>query len=150
MVLQEDVTVGVAEVRPVAILAIGHQGVPHLVVALIFQQLDAVEPVFHMISLHNHHSGVEVVEVKGLFVRRRDEIVERTQLAVTFYTQFGVGVIVVVKYLELASDGRTLAFVHIRVDKVLNSAVRTLGDLEIYRQDEVLILADGNNIATIG
>ena len=103
-----------------------------------------------MISLHNHHSGVEVIEVKGLFVRRRDQIVERTQLAVTFYTQFGVGVIVVVKYLELASDGRTLAFVHIRVDKVLNSAVRTLGDLEIYRQDEVLILADGNNIATIG
>ena len=57
--------------------------------------------------------------------------------------------IVVIQDLELAADGRAFTLVHFRVNEILDTAVRTLGDLEINLQDEILVSAHGNDITAI-
>lgn len=133
MVLKQDVALGVvAEVVPVLVFAVGHERVPHLVAALIFQHFLAVEPVLHMVAAHDDGGGVPSTDVERLFLGSRDEVVERRELAVALHSEFCVGVALVVENLELAADGRSLTLVLRRVDEVFDAAVCSLGYLEVH------------------
>ena len=78
VLLEQDVTFGVvAEVLPVTVLAVGDQSVEHLIIALVFDDLDPIEPMFDMIAAHLDPGGVPAVLVKrsgGLV--GRNQIVE--------------------------------------------------------------------------
>lgn len=151
VVLQEDVALGlVAEVGPVAVFAVGHEGVPLLRVALIFEELDVVEPVLDMVAADDDHGGVELVEDEGLVVADGDEVVEGPELAVALDAELGVGVTQVVEDLEFAADGRSGALVEGGVDEVLDAAVGTLSDLEVDAEHEVAPCAGGDDVAAVG
>ena len=51
VVLKEDVALAVvAEVFPVLVFAVGYKSVEHLVVAVVFEHRDAVEPMLDMVG----------------------------------------------------------------------------------------------------
>ena len=106
--LEEDVTLGmVAEVLPVLVFAAGYQCIEYLAVALIFQDLAAVEPVLDMVALHLDPGGVPAFLVEGdIRLVCGDEVVERAEGAVAGYAELGIRMQFVVEDLELAADGR--------------------------------------------
>ena len=149
MILQKDAAVAIAEVGPVLVFAVGHKRVPLLCVTLILQHLHAIEPMLHMIALHDNGGCVPSSDIKGLLLRSRDKVVEGSQLAVTLHAQLGIGVTQVVKYLELATNSTTLALVHVGVNEILDAAVGTFGNLEIDLQDEVVVGLVGHDVAAV-
>ena len=109
VVLEEDVAGGVvAEVRPVTILAVGDEGVPLFVAALILQHLGAVEPMLDVVTLDNDHGCLEAVGI-GKVVPRTvaggDEVVEGGLRTIALHAEFGIGMEFVVEDLELTADG---------------------------------------------
>ena len=151
MVLKEDMALGcISEVGPVLVLAVGHEGVPLLVIAVVFKEFDAIEPVLHVFVSDNDEGGVPDTDVEGFLLRGRDEVVEGTELSVAFHAEFGIGVAFIVKNLELTADGRACAFVHVRINKVFDAAVGAVGNFEIYGEHEVAVLANSDNVASVG
>lgn len=151
MVLQENVPFGgVTEVGPIAVFAIGNERVPFLIVAVVLEQLRAVEPVFDVATADDNEGGVELVDVEWLLFGCGDEVVKGAELAVTLHAELGVGVTFVVEDLELAAYGRAGAFIHAGIYEVFDTAIGALGDLEIYGEHEVAVLAGGDNVASIG
>ena len=58
--------------------------------------------------------------------------------------------LVIVQNLKLATDSRTGTLIHFRINKILDSAVCTFSDLEIYSQDKVLISTGSYDVTAIG
>ena len=90
------------------VLTISHQRIPHFVLASILNQLHAIQPMLYMVAFHNDHGCVELFLVERLLGRSRNQVVKRTELAVTLHTQLGIGMLVIVQNLELATDGQSL------------------------------------------
>ena len=77
VILQEDMTFGgVPEVGPVAVLAVGHEGVPLLVVAAVLQDLDSVEPVLYVVTHDDDECVVIDTHVERLLLGRWNEVIE--------------------------------------------------------------------------
>ena len=77
MILQEDVAFGgITEIRPVFVLAVGHEGVPLLVVAVVLEEFYAVEPVLHVLVLYDDECGVPYADMEGFLFGCWDEVVE--------------------------------------------------------------------------
>lgn len=77
VVLQEDMAFStIAEIWPILVLAIGHEGIPFLIVAVVFEQLRAVEPVLYVAAAHDDEGCVPHADVERLLVGSRDEVVE--------------------------------------------------------------------------
>ena len=105
VVLKKDVAfLEVSEVDPVLVLAVVHKGVPHLVVALVLDDLHVVEPVLHMVALDLDDGLVELAGMEGLVGGSWDEVVERAERAVAAYAKLGVGMTLIVEDLELAAN----------------------------------------------
>ena len=70
-----------------------------------------------------------------LVADRRDQVVERAEGAIAVAPELGVGMAFVVENLELAADGRSRAGlvlrVQVRLDEILDAAVRAGRELEI-------------------
>ena len=149
VILKQDTAIAVAEVGPVLVLAIGHQGIPLLRATLILEQFHAIEPVLHVTVLDDDGGCVPRCDVKRLVVGDGDEVVERPQLAVSLHAQLGIGMTQVVQYLELATYCTALATVHVGINKVLDAAVGTLCDLEINLENEVVVGLLGHDVTAV-
>ena len=58
VVLEEDTSVAVAEIRPVFVFAVCDECVPLLCATLVLDEFYAVEPVFYMVILDDNGCGV--------------------------------------------------------------------------------------------
>src|SRR5690554_4203478 len=58
--------------------------------------------------------------------------------------------VLVIQYLELATDGRPFTLVEVGVDKVLDAAVGSFGDPEINCQHKIPVGSCGYDITPIG
>ena len=105
MILQKDMPLfEIAEVWPITIFAICYQSIPHLIVTLVFQEFDSVEPMFHMIAIDNYNCSIPTSLVNGFTGRSRNKVVELTKLSVAFHAQFSIGMAVIIKHLEFTTD----------------------------------------------
>ena len=105
MVLQQDMAFGgIAEIRPVLVLAVGHEGVPHLVVALVLEEFFTVEPMFDMVAADDDRRCTEVIDIELLVLAGRNQVVQGAEGPVALHAEFRVGMPGVVQDLELAAD----------------------------------------------
>ena len=149
MILQKNAAITIAKVLPILVLTIGHECVPFLSIALIFEHLHSIQPMFNMIALHNNCSCVPSCDVERLLFRSRNEVVERGKFAISLHSKLCIRMAKVVENLEFATDSTTLALVHIWVDEVLYATIGTFGNLEIDLKNEVVIGFICYDIATI-
>ena len=106
MVLEKDVAfLVVAEVGPVLVLAIGHKGVPFLIVTLIFNEFHTIEPMLDMVALDLHHRCVPGRDVEGFIRWSGNQVIKRSQGPVSFDSELGVRMPQIVQDLELATYG---------------------------------------------
>ena len=151
MVLEQDVAfLVVAEVRPILVLAVGHKSVPLLVVPLIFNEFHSIEPMLDVVAFDFNHRRIPGRDVERLVRRGRDKVVKRAKGPIALDPEFGVRMTKVVKDLELATYSGACAFIQGRVHKILDSAVSSLSDLEIDLENEVLVQAGGDDVASVG
>ena len=62
MILKKDVpSLVVAEILPILVFTAFYQSIEHLVVPFIFENLDTIEPMLHMISFHYHPCGIPLI-----------------------------------------------------------------------------------------
>ena len=102
-----------------------------------------------MTVLHDDAGRVPGCDVEGFLFGSRNQVVERTQLAVALHAKLGIGVAQVVQDLELAADGAAFALVHIGVHEILDAAVGTFRNLEVHLQDEVVVGTSGHDVAAV-
>ena len=107
VLLKQDVScLMISEVLPIPVLAVSHKSVEHLRVALIFNDLDTIEPMLDMVALDLDPCSVPVLLVeRNTFLFGTDQVIERTKCAVALDTEFGIRMKFVVEDLELAADG---------------------------------------------
>ena len=134
VVLKQDMAgLVVTEVCTLAEFAALHQGIEHLVVAIVFHDLHAVEPVLDVVVLYDDPGGIPLAHTEVCFILvGTDKVVEGTQGTVAGYTELGIGMHLVVEYLELASDCGRIRRIEVGIDEVLDTTVGTLGEEEIY------------------
>ena len=72
MILQQDVSaLRIAEVGPVAVLAVCDQSIPLVVVAFVFDQFDVVEPVLYVITLYDDFRSIELSRAERFLLGSR-------------------------------------------------------------------------------
>ena len=105
--------------------------------------------MFYMVAFYDNGSSIKLFLVERFILRSRNQIIQRTQLSVTFHTQFCIRMFVIIKNLEFTTDSRTCTFIHIRVYEIFNSAICTFSNFEIYFQNKVLVFTGSHDITAI-
>ena len=154
MVLEEEVAgVGFAEGGVEVELAGGDEGAEGGGFAVVFEDLDAVEPVLAVVTADDDAGGVPFSDgVDGLGGGGGDEVVERGDGAIAVEALFGVGVEGVVEDLVLEADGGAVELVgggEVQVDEVHDAGVGSGGDAEVGGELEVGVLAGGDNVSGV-
>lgn len=77
VVLQKDVTFNnISKVRPVLILAISYQCIPHFIVTVILNQFLSIQPVLYMVAFDDDHSSIELFLMERFILRSRNQVIQ--------------------------------------------------------------------------
>mgnify|MGYP006938903833 CR=1 FL=1 len=77
VVLQKDVTFNnISKVRPVLILGISYQCIPHFIVTVILNQFLSIQPVLYMVAFDDDHSSIELFLMERFILRSRNQVIQ--------------------------------------------------------------------------
>src|SRR5690606_25927076 len=158
MILQQDMAfIPLSKIGPVFIFTIGYQCPECRCPTFVFQNFEAIHPMFYMIALYQNPPSIPVsYPVKRLIaawygqVLCWDQFIQRTYCSVTGYPFFGVWMDFIIQDLIFESDGRSGSCVEIGVYKILDTRVGTLRQFKFKSEFEIGKFILCNYIATIG
>ncbi|VXC68312.1 hypothetical protein SPHINGOT1_120399 [Sphingomonas sp. T1] len=156
MILKQDRPLhGVAEPGDPGIFALRHQRAERRRPAVIFDHLEAVQPVLDTRAAHHDHRPVPFARRIDPLARacrvgqvlRRDQIVERAERPVAVATHLRIGMPRIVEQLIFQPQRLALALQQAGIDEILDPAVRAGRQLEIDRKLEIAIFAGRDEVA---
>ena len=67
----------ISEIRPVFIFTVCYQCIPHIIVTIIFNQFNSVQPMFYMVAFYDNGSCIKFFLVERFILRSRNQIIQR-------------------------------------------------------------------------
>ena len=143
VILQQDMAaITTCKVLCLGKLTVRYDGVPHIVTLLILEELLTIHPMLYMVALNNDTCGIPAILVDILPAATGDKVIQRTKTTVIIETSLCIGVLIIVKNLELATYATILA------DEVLDTTVCTWCELVVDRELKAVLLLLGNDVAS--
>lgn len=118
--------------------------------SLKLKHFHTVQPVLYVFPFHEDSCMVPLADRLHLLVRSRDEVIERCARPISVDPEFCIRMLRIIQDLILQTFGGTRGFRLGFDHEVPDSAIGTVGDLEINQQFEIAVFIDRNDIAAEG